>query len=238
MLIPIAIPTYRRAASLWKHTLRFLRQSLYPAHLITLFVASEEEAEAYKRATPENLYGQIVVGKLGLAEQRNFIRDFYGEGEILCEMDDDVRDIKSMGENFQEIVERGVREVEECGLFGVLPNDDARRFKNDTTYHLTHILGSFFILKNHKDIEITYTEKEDYERSILYFRRYGKVARYRGAGVLTTYNKGSGGLIAADRVERMREGADRLCRLYPDYCKRIDKGDKPDVRLDWRAKKC
>lgn len=207
--------------------------------MITLFVASEEEKIAYERATPENLYGQIVIGKVGLMEQRNFIRDFYGEGQILCQMDDDVRAIKSMGENFQEIIERGIRELErECGLFGVLPNDDARRFKNDTTYHLTHILGSFFILRNHKDIECSYTEKEDYERSILYFRRYGRVARYRGAGVLTTYDKGSGGLIADDRQLRMKEGAERLARMYPQFCQEVIKRDKPDLILNWRAKKC
>jgi len=239
MLVPIAIPSYRRAVSLTKLTLKFLRKSLYPAHLITVFVASEDERDLYARTIPESLYGTLVVGRPGLTAQRNFIRDFYPEGQILAQLDDDVKGIKSLEDNFLEIVERGVREIEEngCGLFGVLPTDDGRRFKNDTTYHLTHILGSFFILRNHRDIEMNFSHKEDYFRSILYFQRYGRVARYRGAGVSTTYDQGSGGLSCPDRLERMREESEQIAKLYPEFCVAIEKRGKPDLRLNWLAKK-
>ena len=235
MVLPIAIPTYRRSATLWRETLAYLAAEQVPADSITLFVASEEERDAYIRATPKSLYGKIVVGVPGLSGQRNFIRDYYDEGEVICQMDDDVLGIKGSG--FLEILERAQRELEDnCGLFGVLPNDDARRFKRDTTYHLTHILGSFFVCRNHKDIHIPFCEKEDYLRSILYFKKYGLVARYRGAGVKTNYNKGSGGLISNDRLQRMQEGAFYIVKTYPEYADLIEKKGMPDVALNWRAK--
>jgi hypothetical protein len=236
--IPIAIPTYRRCPILWQKTLRFLRTQNYPAHLITLFVADEEEKEAYIRATPELLYGQIVVGVKGLAEQRNFISQYYKEGEIICQMDDDLEDIELLrGLRFGELLDMGVKEIEsgKVGLFGVLPNNDKRRFKPSMTYHLTHILGTFFVLKNHKDFVLECTEKEDFVRSIWYFIKYGAVARYRGGGVKTSFRKTAGGLQENGRQERIDDEIRRMLELYPDYVKVVEKSKGEDILLKWNA---
>lgn len=237
MLVPIAIPSYRRAATLRSKTLRFLKDSLYPTHLITVFVADEQEKAEYLRVIDESLYGDIVVGVKGLAAQRNFISEFYPEGEIICQFDDDVKGIKSeLG--FLELIELAVKtlESENAGLWGIMPNDDGRRFRNATTTHLTHILGSFFVLRNCRSIVIEHDEKEDYLRSILYFKKDGKVLRYKKAGVSTTYNEGSGGLIAEGRQERMLQDAQKLAEKHPNYCSVIVKKGLPDVKLNWRAK--
>ena len=239
MLIPIAIPSYKRAKTLRMRTLKFLKDSLYPTHLITVFVASEEEKQEYGREIDEKFYGDIVVGVKGLAAQRNFISEFYPEGEIICQLDDDVKGIKSeLG--FLELVEKGVEslESEKCGLWGVLPNDDGRRFQDKTTTHLTHILGSFFICRNTKAFKIEHDEKEDYLRSIWYFKKDKKVIRYKNAGVSTTYNIGSGGLIGEGRVLKMKIGAEWLASEYADYCSVIVKKGMPDIRLNWRAISC
>lgn len=236
MLVPIAIPSYRRAATLRSKTLRFLKDSLYPTHLITVFVADESEKAEYLRVIDESLYGDIVVGVKGLANQRNFISEFYPQNQIICQMDDDVKGIKSeLG--FLQLIEYGVERMKEehAGLFGVLPNDDGRRFQNKITRHLTHILGSFFICVNDRAFTITHDEKEDYLRSIWYFKRDGKVLRYKNAGVATTYNVGSGGLIGEGRVLKMKAGADWLVREYPGFCSVIVKKGMPDIRLNWRA---
>jgi hypothetical protein len=170
-------------------------------------------------------------------EQRNFITEYYPEDTILIQMDDDVKKIDSPVE-FMRLIVNAVQllEKKKGGLWGVLPNDDKRRYKDDTTTHLTHILGSFFVCRNHKDIIITATEKEDYERSILYFLKYGEVYRYRGAGVATTYKKGEGGLQEEGRVAKMEQGVQNLLKLYPSYCLRKDKKGMPDISLNWRAK--
>lgn len=237
MLPTLAIPTYSRHLTLATKTLRFLEQSSYPAEKIYLFVANTVEAALYSSHIPKNLYGKIIVGVKGLVEQRNFISDFFPEDEILIQMDDDVKRIHTPGITFLELVEHAVKELghRRAGLFGVLPNDDGRRYKNVTTTYLTHILGSFFICRNHKDIRLTHSEKEDYERSILYFLRYGQVLRYRGGGVTTTYQKGTGGLQQEGRSKREEEGVVYLLATYPRLCKRKDKKGNPDLALNWRA---
>jgi hypothetical protein len=234
----VAIPTYRRSKTISSQTLAFLESCAYPAHLITLFVADESEKLLYLSDVPSELYGQIVVGVLGLSQQRNFISDFYPEGQILLQLDDDVKGVKTLGgTGFLEVLGRGLRELNSGeGLWGVLPTDDARRFKDDTTKHLTHIVGALFLIRNHKRlrIRIGVGDIEDYERSIQMFELYGSVCRYRGAGVQTSFNKGSGGLLGPEREERRRRDLDTLCKMYPEACRPVIKGGYVDVILNWR----
>ena len=219
-------------------TLNFLASVSYPADKITIFVANETEALEYYRAIPRTLYGRLVVGVIGLQPQRAFISNYYPEDAILIEMDDDVKKIDSPVP-FLTLIQNAVERLNtrKGGLWGVLPNDDKRRYTDDTTTHLTHILGSFFVCRNHRDLQTTLTQKDDYERSILYFKRYGEVYRYRGAGVSTTYNQGTGGLQEEGRTAKMEAEVIQIAQMYPTYCIRKDKKGLPDVALNWRASK-
>ena len=234
-LLPIAIPSYHRAHLLHAKTLRYLRRELYPAHLITIFVADEEEAEAYRRATPELLYGQIVVGVKGLAEQRNFISNYYPEGELICQFDDDVSKLVG-GKTLAEVLEKGVQWMEEhdADLFSVMPNSDKRRLKDDYTLHLTHCIGAFFVIRNDRSLKMEHSDLEDYERTIKCFLKKGKVIRYRGAGVDTQYMNTTGVLQEGDRIARLRVAAERLGQAYPKACAPIVKNGRPDIKLNWR----
>jgi len=236
MLPFVAIPSYKRAGTIAKKTLNFLKVSNYPADRIHIFVADEDEFRDYKRLVPQELYGEIIVGVKGLCPQRNFISSFYKEDEILIQMDDDVITIKSEYP-FITLVMMGVSALygRTAGLWGVLPNDDGRRFKDATTKHLTHILGSFFVIRNHRSIVMTYTEKEDMERSILYFRHYGSVLRYQNAGVATRYAKGEGGLQTPGRLDRIKLEIKRFETEYPEYVNVVQKKGIPDIVLNWRV---
>jgi hypothetical protein len=233
----VAIPTYKRYHT--QKTLHFLAKVGYPVDKIYLFVADTVEAALYATHVPKNLYAKIIVGVPGLAAQHNFITDFFDEGEIILHFDDDVKEIDTPNIPFLALVRYAILQlnVKNAGLFGVLPNDDARRYSDEMTTHLTHIIGCFFMSRNHKDIRITYTEKDDYERSILYFLRYGNVLRYRGAGIVTTYQKGVGGLQEEGRKERQEVSVVYLVGKYPGLCKRKDKKGCPDLLLNWRGKK-
>jgi hypothetical protein len=232
----IAIPSYNRPDTIGQKTLKFLHLSGYPASRIHIFVADDAEFKKYTDALDEDLYDEIIVGVKGLKDQRNFITSFYKEDEVIIQMDDDVKGIRC-NLSFLNLVELGLASLEyrSAGLWGVMPNDDARRFKDATTKHLTHILGSFFMMRNHKDIKMTYTEKEDMERSILYFRRYGQVLRYQNAGVCTTYGKGKGGLQTPGRDERIKSEILRFQTEYPEYINVVDKKGIQDIILNWRA---
>jgi len=233
----IAIPTFKRARLISSLTLKFLRESAYPPYLIKLFVASEEEAEEYRTHVPRLLYYDIVVGVPGLKEQRKFISNYFDEDQIIVQMDDDVKNIKTNPfMSFIDLVLKGVHAVENAvGLWGVMPNDDGRKMKEETTIHLAHILGSFFICKNHREVEVKTDDKEDFERTILYFQLYGAVARYKGAGVLTDYQKTPGGLQQEGRAERQRESIRYMLETYPGYVTAVNKSKGEDITLNWRA---
>jgi len=234
----LAIPSYKRSKSISEKTLKFLSDVSYPPERITIFVATEQEAQQYYKDLSRHLYGRLVVGQPGLMEQRNFINQYYPEDSILVSMDDDIKKIDCPKDNFLDLVRDAVERIHtrEAGLFGVLPNDDKRRYKDDITTHLSFIIGSFFICRIHHDIEITYPEKDDYERSILYFVKYGQVLRHRGAGVQTAYTGGTGGLQEAGRLQRMELGVKNLLERYEGYCVRSDKKGMADVSLNWRSK--
>ena len=235
-MIRVAIPTYKRSDSIASKTLKYLKSVNYPANLIYLFVVAEEE-HLYK-GLPADLYGHIVIGPVGLCAMRNRITDFFDEGEIIMQFDDDVSGIKStlsFSEIFQ-ILYKGLTDKDApCGLAGVLPNNDTRRFKNSQTMHLAHILGSFFMCRNHKDIKITHTEKEDMERSILYYKRYGRVLRYQNAGVSTNYKGGTGGLQSQGRSERCASEIESLKVRFPNLVSEVEKVKGRDLILNWRV---
>ena len=79
-----------------------------------------------------------------------------------------------------------------------------------------------------------YCETEDYERTILYFLKYGQVYRYRGAGVQTKYQGTSGG---GRKGFATRKGlaVTYLLTKYPELCFYRDKSGEPDILLNWRA---
>ena len=232
----VAIPSYQRADIITYTTLAFLHREGYPVSKIHIFVASETERAEYVEKIPRHLYSRIILGVLGLKEQRAFISNFFPEGEILVQLDDDVRGIKfKERETFLELVQKGCAYLQEGGLFGVLPNDDGRKMQARTTYHLSHILGSFFMCRNRRDLLTTTTHKEDFERSILYFQSYGEVARYKGAGVITKYAETPGGLQQEGRRQEMAEEINYMLDTYPRCVKYVLKAKGPDMILDWRA---
>lgn len=238
MLPRLVIPSYQRPHLIQTKTLRYLRVQGYPSDQILIFVASEDEKRLYETGVPPHLYGEIIVGRLGLKEQRNFISDYLDEDEIYISFDDDVESLKLIPNyTFYDLIRDACNVIgaRETGLVGVLPNDDARRFKDNVSTHLAHILGAFFIARNHRDLRITRTAKEDYERSILYWLRYGTVYRSRRGGVQTKYLRGVGGIQSENRREREIEGVCYLAETYPALCRRKDKGEHPDIELNWRA---
>ena len=153
----LAIPTYRRSDIVATKTLAFLERMGYPAGLIYLFVADEQEKETYLNTVPFYLYGHIVVGVPGLVNQRNFITDFFDDEEIIVCMDDDIESIDCINNHFIGLVEYGVKliDIREGGLFGIRPNTDGRLYTFTTTSHLAFIIGSFNIRRNHHTIRLT-----------------------------------------------------------------------------------
>ena len=61
-----------------------------------MFVANKEEENKYKDLVPKDLYHKIVVGKLGITNQRKFISKYFPVGKYIVSMDDDVEELLKM----------------------------------------------------------------------------------------------------------------------------------------------
>ena len=86
----IAIPSYKRHDTLKKKTLVMLKEYKTPTKLIHIFVADSEEAKIYKETLEPGTYGKIIVGKPGIKEIRNFMANYFEEGEKVVYLDDDI----------------------------------------------------------------------------------------------------------------------------------------------------
>ena len=89
----IAIPSYDRSETLKEKTLNYLERQNIPYERIFIFVANEKEFEIYNRVI-NNEKIKIVVGELGLYNQRNFIVNYFEENKYIVSIDDDIEDIE------------------------------------------------------------------------------------------------------------------------------------------------
>ena len=92
----VAIPTYNRSDVIGKKTLMTLKEGGVPKSSIYLFVANKTEQKIYEATVPKELYGKIVVGKLGIANQRKFIVKYFPEGQYVISCDDDIEAIERL----------------------------------------------------------------------------------------------------------------------------------------------
>ena len=103
----IAIPSYKRSQLISKNTLHTLISKKVPIEKIYIFVANEKEKQDYLKNVPKNMYYRIIVGVIGLRDQRNYITKYFPEKQLIVELDDDVKDVLKLipgkGKNREEI---------------------------------------------------------------------------------------------------------------------------------------
>jgi len=95
----IAIPSYKRPDIIQTKTLKLLQQHNINSNIINIFVADQTEYDNYKTQIPATLYGELIIGELGLKNQRNFISNYYPIGTHIVQMDDDVEKIVELQTN-------------------------------------------------------------------------------------------------------------------------------------------
>ena len=91
----IAIPSYKRQTILVARTLKFLAEHGVDKHDIDIFLANEAEFIEYERVIPPG-YNYIIIGKPGIGRARQFMSEFYPNGQHIVYLDDDVRDISEL----------------------------------------------------------------------------------------------------------------------------------------------
>jgi hypothetical protein len=176
----------------------------------------------------------MIVGVIGLVQQRQFINKYFPVSTKIVSIDDDVKSITLTYSQFKDQsldyffkYAFNICYKEDAYIWGVYPTDNPLFVKNkkvEYTTHLIYITGACFGYinrPNNKNIIPTQTEnsnKEDVERSILYFAEDKKIIRFSKVFITTKYYNNTGGLgTFEDRLEPMKQASLRLQKLYPEY---------------------
>jgi len=224
----VAIPSYKRQDVLIKKSLKTLKEGGVSASKIHIFVANEEEREIYEKSVPKELYGKIVVGVKGITNQRKFIVKHFPENKYVVSIDDDVEQIEKMDgptkllkvRNVDKFFRDAYDDLKKNGLYiwGIYPVRNPFFMKPKVTTDLKFIIGVLrgTINRHSKDIEPSEGAegKEDYEQSILYFKKDGGVLRYNNITTKTKFHAEGG--LGKDRQEMNKKAAEYLKKTYPD----------------------
>lgn len=242
----IAIPTYNRYNSILAKTLALPLKS----EVVYLFVANQEEYDSYEKTIPSDKYHKIVIGELGITNQRNFIRNYFDNGENIVCIDDDInRVVKWDGkkghttvENLDELFILSFNQLlrENLNLWGI--NSVANPFfmagQTEFSKNLKFCVGCIFGFINDKTIILNprCEGKEDYENTILSYSKVGGVLRMNWISVKQkAFNIGGlGGL--QKRIESSKDSARYLLDTYPTFVSSIfkRKNGMTEIRLKRR----
>lgn len=228
----IAIPSYQRADQLKEKTLDVLWAHDIDPSIVTIFVANEDEYKKYSEmlATTHYKDSKLVIGVKGIGAIRNFIINYYPEGTRVFHMDDDIKDVlckiddKTMVpcQNLEfDVIIAGFRELEKhnANLFGIYAAANAMFMKHKVSVGLYYCIGSMWgnIIRHDPDLMVTMNDKEDYERTLQYYVKDGKVVRLDNITVKTKYY-GIGGMQEERTEATISEGARILTERYPELC--------------------
>ena len=237
----IAIPSYKRHTTLKKKTMKVLAEYKVPAKIIHIFVANQDEAKIYSETLDKGTYGKIIVGKPGIREIRNFMANYFAEGERIVYLDDDISKIwqcyskgdpKSKKDNklkqlesLDKFVKSAFKLSQRTGFhnWGVYPTDNPYFMKptqpnnSHVSQDLKFLIGFFTGVINSHEAEVrTISDKEDYERTIKYYLKDGGVLRFNNISCNTRCYKEPGGIQTDRKKENSRVNANILIQKYPD----------------------
>lgn len=260
----IVIPTYNRAETLKNKTLNLLESEKINKDNIYIFFANQKELETYNLKG----YKNQIVGVIGLTNQRNFIVNYFNDGEKLLWLDDDLVSIKTVekdptkiGKAFdQKFKDSSIKEIAEigfeqlsknsCSLFGVYPVNNKGFLKiNNITTELKYIIGCCYGTINNKELftfdvnEGNGGAKEDFLRTLMVYKKEGKVVRLNGFTAITNYYKEAGGLQSLDSQYGERKKRDfismkYICEKYKGLAfENINKQGYPEIKLKDTLKK-
>tara|TARA_R110000796_G_scaffold210822_1_gene327021 strand:+ start:232 stop:1020 length:789 start_codon:yes stop_codon:yes gene_type:complete len=233
MKMKIAIPSYNRYETIQSKSIDTLLNGGYEAKDIDVFVADEEQYILYKEKIVPDI--SIIIAVKGLKEVREFIFNYYEQGQHLLCLDDDIEDIREYYltddnkprlrsvTNIKEIVDLGFRLCEERSLklWGLYPCPNNAMWmgsQKDFTYDYRFIIGNFFGCINCSYMnKLNVPDIDDYERSIRSYLSNGGSLRMNHLSAKTKFRKNVGGQQdTEDRQVIIEESKKILLETYPN----------------------
>lgn len=228
----ICIPSYQRSIVCSQKTLRMLNDNNINPDLIYVYVANEIEFDIYTRILNQKFYNKIIIGVIGLAQQRQFIMEQFPENKNIIFFDDDVEFIDLSFTHYLNLENFFENAFQTCitqksFIWGVYPvfNPFFRQPRKELTNDLTYIVGAMYGIINRPNLEsiklnltLDNSQKEDVERTIKYFIEDAIVVRFNRIGFKSKYYGPIGGLgTFKDRLEPMKQACINLQNNYPSY---------------------
>lgn len=239
----IAIPSHKRSTTILKNTLSTLEFYGIEKKLIHIFVAPEEVL-TYQEEIPDY---QIIPSVLGLAQQRNFIRNYFEENQRIVYMDDDISGFVSICDqrdhvlcsrfkkgssdyvkqiqlvSLKEAIESLFSEMvlNDVLLGGIYPVSNGFFCSHKSTRKLCYVVGCFYAEINRKEEIYTLDgngQGEDYLRTLIHFTNQG-IVRLNWFAPKTTYFKGSGGLNDERTIPVFLKALQKIELRFPTLCK-------------------
>jgi hypothetical protein len=231
----VAVPSYNRPDVISEKTLKTLKDGGVPKSAIHIFVANKAEEKLYETAVPKELYNKIVVGKIGISNQRKFIVKYFSEGKYVVSIDDDVERLEILrGEKLAHLkdVDGFFKEAyktmtkEKLYIWGIYPVRNPFFMKKGISTDLKFIIGTLYGFINRKICPSgKIKEKEDYELSIMHYLKDGGVLRYNNVTIKTKFHA-EGGLGKTDeRFQANKEAGEYLSKKYPELVTIFHRGN-------------
>ena len=245
----IAIPTFNRPIQLNTKTLVLLRKHKIDLSILDVFIENEEQKELYKSKNSNLNY--IVTNTTGIKDKRNIMRKYYRDKTTeknIVFIDDDIDEIYDGAkplENLDEFLNHAFFQTQkrDLNLWGVCAFNNPFFLKDTISTNLRYICGGFhgLIIDRNKELLLTqFNHYEDFEFSILHFKRDKGVVRFNSIGLKTKcfakggINDSYGGLDK--RQKDMEVAGNKFIALYSGYARQIKKKIGHDLRLNYRAK--
>lgn len=227
--IKYAIPSYRRSLIIKTHTLALLEHYKIPKKSIYIFVSNSDEYYNYKTSVDNDEYN-IIIGQFGLDKQRNFITNYFKNGQYIVNLDDDIKNIMILNnqkvielDNLQEHIKKAFRLCEQYNayIWGIHQTQNPLNLRNSISFDFSFIVGFFWgCINRHKpELDITMPIKEDYERTIKYWLMDKTIVKLNYLSANTCVYKTEGGLqeLYPDRTEMNNFYSNQLVNMYSDY---------------------
>ncbi len=223
----IAIPSYKRQDTLSKKTMSVLQRGGINPNRVDIFVADQDELRRYRETLNKNTYSRIVVGYPGVKRIRNFMQDYYQEGEYVFFIDDDIESVYIVGADgkcrtdfdLDALINYGFQISEEMAgsIWGIQACDNPFFMKRQISGGLKYICAGFHgqRITHHSSAYVTVDDKEDFERSVNAYLRDGTVTRLDYVGIKTKCYTERGGMQVERTRARIEADARKLIQKYP-----------------------
>jgi len=224
----IAIASHQRPKQLQEKTLALLKKHKFNFNNVYVFVSPGSYQEYLPISKQWGFH--LIKSKNSILTTRNHIIQYFKEGAKIVEMDDDVEDIettlkgtpnKSVS-NLKKLFTDSFKKIGSNGLWGFNANTNNFYADGKDKIGLYSIINSCCGYINRKSIKLTVSEKEDFERCVLMFKRGYPILKRSGYGIKTKYWTNKGGIqghYGFDKRKKVQsDSANTLMKKYPEYC--------------------